>query len=111
MQNMNDALKAEEMPRLLDSVSAISAEIHGDEHYHEFYVGVRESLAGFPGIWQLCVEAAQEFTVEEALYEDESFEWIGAIKGFASAILTTPPDKLAGAEAPPYLRTLARPIQ
>jgi hypothetical protein len=107
MQNMANALKAQEMPRLLDNVSAISAEVHGDKGYHEFYMGVRENLAGFPGVWELCVQAAQEFTLEDA-YEDDSFEWIGAIKGFSSAILNAPPDKLAGPEAPPHLRRLAK---
>jgi len=99
-------LKGQEMSRLLDNVSAISAEVHGDERYHEFYMRVRENLAGFPGVWQLCVQAAQEFTVEEGAYEDDSFEWIGAIKAFASAILTAPSDKPAGAEeeSPPPIR-------
>src|SRR5271169_3491166 len=51
-------------------------------------------------------KAAQEFTVEEGAYEDDSFEWIGAIKAFASAILTAPSDKPAGAEedSPPFQR-------
>jgi hypothetical protein len=55
---------------------------------------IGRTVAGFPGIWNLCIEAAQEFTkqdlrisAEEEADDTYSFEWLDAIDNYVGAIL------------------------
>jgi hypothetical protein len=79
---------------LLHNAVAISALIHGSSDYSAFYMRVGRTVAGFPGIWSLCIEAAEEFTKQELRISAEgeandtySFEWLDAIDKYADAIL------------------------
>jgi hypothetical protein len=109
MRNLAVALDSDDQPKLLENVAAITAGICGHERWHRFYAGVSDAVGGFPGVWQLCVQAAREFTDEEASHDADSFEWIRAVELFAEAIVTSNPEVLTNPEASSfYLRSLAR---
>jgi hypothetical protein len=83
--------KPEELSRaLLHNAVAISALVHRSTDYAAFC----RSVPGLPGIWSLCVDAAQEFTKQELRIRSQeetddtySFEWLDAIERYADAIL------------------------
>lgn len=83
--------KAENFSRaLLHNAVAISALIHRSSEYSAFYLRV----PGLPGIWSLCVHAAEEFTKQElrissqeGTEDNSSFEWLVAIEKYTDAIL------------------------
>jgi hypothetical protein len=86
---------------LLHNAVAISAQIHGSSDYSAFYMRIGRTVAGFPGIWSLCIEAAEEFTKQELRIREEeetndiySFEWLDAIDKYSDAILKLEPTEL-----------------
>ena len=95
MNTLQSAAKPDNYSQsLLDNAVAISAQIHGCSDYSAFYMRIGRTVAGFPGIWSLCIEAAEEFTKQELriLAEDEvddfySFEWLDAVNKYADAIM------------------------
>lgn len=86
---------------LIDNAVAISAHVHGSSGYATFYMRIGRAVSGFPGIWRLCINAAEEFTKQELriLAEDKvdgvySFEWLEAIDEYAGAILQLKKEEL-----------------
>jgi len=83
--------KPEDLSRaLLHNAVAISALVHRSSDYASFC----RRVPGLPGIWSLCVDAAQEFTKQELRIRSQeetddtySFEWLDAIEKYADAIL------------------------
>jgi hypothetical protein len=109
MRDLALALELDDYSRLLENVAAITSGIRGDEQWRKFYAAVSDAVGGFPGIWQLCIQAAREFTEEEASGEVDGFDWIHAVELFAGEILSSPPDRLTNPLASSsYLRTLAK---
>lgn len=83
---MNDPFQQQR----LENVSAVSAVLHGDEKYKQFYDENADALSGFPGIWRMCAFAGDAFTqVEIELGETwEGGSWIQAIDDFVALIMT-----------------------
>lgn len=65
------------------TVSAISAEFHADKRYQHFYDTHKDEVGGFPGLWNLCVDAAIVFLREA---EGVEYEYIEAIDQFVAEI-------------------------
>lgn len=94
-ENPASITEAESFARcLLHNAVAISALIHGSADYSALYMRIGRTVAGFPGIWSLCIGAAEEFTKQELRISSEeeaddtySFEWLDAIDKYADAIL------------------------
>ena len=80
-------MKTKELDQLLENVSAISANFHGDtESYQAFYDAHSDHFSGFPGIWNHCIDLAKAFTKAESELKaiaGENYEWIDAIDEFS----------------------------
>ena len=95
MNTLTTTIKSEDFAQsMLDHAVAISAQIHGSSGYTKFYMRLGPTVSGFPGIWSLCIDAAEEFTKQEIriLAEDEvddcySFDWLDAVDEYADTIL------------------------
>ncbi|HEY4899761.1 MAG TPA: hypothetical protein VIH91_02965 [Terriglobales bacterium] len=82
---------------LLHNAVAISALVHRSSDYAAFC----RRVPGLPGIWSLCIDAAEEFTKQELRIRSQeetddtySFEWLDAIDKYADAILKLEPTEL-----------------
>lgn len=57
---------------LLESVAAISAEFHKDERFDDVYQEHGRSVGGFPGFYELVIDAA--IALEKAVKKEKA-EW------------------------------------
>ena len=72
-----------------ENVASSSAMIHQNpETYQETYNKIADDVGGFVGIWNICVEAAKVFSIEELSYvAGEDFYRIEAIEDFTHQLL------------------------
>lgn len=74
--------------RLLDTVAALSGEIHSSPDFQGFYTRMGKQGKGCAEIWQLCVDAAELFQrVEAKLNVGDRYDFIEAMEGYANRIL------------------------
>ena len=86
--------KSEEQRRLLENLSAISAEFHSNEAFDKYYNRYADVLSGFPGIWNQMIVMARAFTsVESSLASAVDHEWIEAIQFFVGQCYDIKPGK------------------
>ena len=83
--------------QLLHNAVAITALIHRSPDYPAFY----RTVPGLPGIWNLCIVAAEEFTKQELRIRSQeetdntySFDWLDGIEKYVEAILKLQKEEL-----------------
>ena len=80
---------------LVQNVAAISAEFHTHKRYGEFYDQGCESIGGFVGIYEICIEMGQALTDWENAngggyyaYDDADIDWIEVVAQYVDAVIT-----------------------
>jgi hypothetical protein len=80
---------------LVQNVAAISAEFHMHKRYAEFYEQGCDSIGGFVGVYDICIEMGQALTDWEddhggasCAYDDAGIDWIEVVTQYVDAVIT-----------------------
>ena len=80
---------------LVQNVAAISAEFHTHKRYAEFYDQGCDSIGGFVGIYDICIEMGQALTDWEDAnggasyaYDNADIDWIEVVTQYVDAVIT-----------------------
>jgi hypothetical protein len=79
---------------LVQNVAAISADFHTHTRYDEFYELGCDSMGGFVGIYDICIEMAQALTDWEddnggafVAYDDAGLNWIEVVTQYVDTVM------------------------
>ena len=80
---------------LVQNVAAISAEFHTHKRYAEFYEQGCDSIGGFVGVYDICIEMGQALTDWEDVnggafvaYDNAGIDWIEVVAQYVEAVIT-----------------------
>ena len=88
-------LQSNDPYNLLQNIAAISADFHTHVRYDEFYETGCETIGGFFGVYDICIEMAQVLTLWELenggelpAYDELNVMWVDVFTQYVNSVIT-----------------------
>jgi len=87
-------LQSDDPYNLLQNIAAISADFHTHVRYDEFYETGCETIGGFIGVYDICIDMAQALTLWEwensgqsTVYDELDISWLDVFTQYVDVMI------------------------